>query len=214
MDAHNLWLFFVLILGTVLLPGLDMTYILARSLAGGVRDGALAMAGILAGTLVHVVIGVLGLATLLLAAPWAFNALLCIGAAYIAWIGWTLVRHAGAVGPFQVEAATTRATPVRLVLMGMATSLSNPKAYLFMLAVFPQFVDPARGSLWPQAAVLWLISFACQVVIYGALAVAAARARHWFQSQPHAAQWIFRIVGVLLIVFAVFTVIKGLRGLA
>lgn len=150
---QELGVFFVIVLGTVALPGLDMAYILARSLAGGARDSLLAVLGVVLGVMVHVVVGVLGVAAILLVAPWAFNLLLCAGAAYLAWIGWTLVRHASAAGHFRVAEARKQ-SPARIVSMGVATSLSNPKAYLFMLAVFPQFIDPARGSLWAQAGVL------------------------------------------------------------
>ena len=207
---QELGVFFVIVLGTVALPGLDMAYILARSLAGGARDGLLAVLGIVLGVMVHVIIGVLGVAAILLVVPWAFNLLLCVGAAYLAWIGWTLVRHASAAGHFRVAEARKQ-SPARIVSMGVATSLSNPKAYLFMLAVFPQFIDPARGSLWAQAGVLWLIALDCQWAVYGSLALAAGRARHWLEGSPRAAVWMFRVVGLVLIAFAFITVIEGMR---
>ena len=62
---------------------------------------------------------------------------------------------------------------------GMLTNLLNPKAYVFMLAVFPQFVRPEWGPIWMQAVVLGAIIIATQLAVYSPIALAAARARHW-----------------------------------
>src|ERR1043165_2884876 len=87
-----LWLFFLLVAGIVALPGLDMTFVLASALTGGRRAGFAAIAGIVAGGIVHVTMATLGIAVILQVVPRAFNALLFAGCVYVAWIGWTIFR--------------------------------------------------------------------------------------------------------------------------
>ncbi len=85
--VEELWLFFALVFGIVVLPGLDMAFVLGSTLAGGRRRGFAALAGIVAGGVCHVVMTALGIGVLLKLIPGAFNALLLAGALYIACSG-------------------------------------------------------------------------------------------------------------------------------
>lgn len=204
----HLWLFATLVLGVVVLPGLDMAYIMGSALSGGRRAGFAALAGVVAGGVCHVVMTGLGVSVLLRTVPGAFNALLVAGALYIAWIGVSLIRSHAA---FSVAATGDR--PLAATFrQGLLTCLLNPKAYLFMLAIFPQFLRPEYGALVVQAAVMWLIIALNQVFVYGGLALAADRARRWLSREPAAGVFVARSVGVLLIGAAMFTGIEGWRG--
>ena len=204
----QLWLFFALVFGVVILPGLDMAYIMGSALSGGRRAGFAALAGVVAGGVCHVVMTGLGVSVLLRTVPGAFNALLVAGALYIAWIGVSLIRSHAA---FSVAATGDR--PLAATFrQGLLTCLLNPKAYLFMLAIFPQFLRPEYGALVVQAAVMWLIIALNQVLVYGGLALAADRARQWLSREPAAGAFVARSVGVLLIGAAMFTGIEGWRG--
>ena len=205
--AH-LWLFFVLVLGVVILPGLDMAYIMGSALAGGRRAGFAALGGVLVGGICHVVMTGLGVSVLLRMIPAAFNALLLAGALYIAWIGISLMRSDSAFG----VAATTPRPLGATFRQGMLTCLLNPKAYLFMLAIFPQFLRPEYGALGVQAVVLWLIIAINQLCVYGGLALVADRARRWLAHKPAAGILVARSVGVLLIGAAMLTGVEGWRG--
>ena len=154
-QTTHLWLFFVMVFGVVLLPGLDMAFVLASALVGGRRSGLAATAGIIAGGVCHVTLGALGIMAVLKLFPAAFNLVLIAGALYIAWIGWSLLGSNAALGAIQTQAA--RPSQAATFRQGMLTNLLNPKAYLFMLAIFPQFLKPEYGELWVQAIVLWLI---------------------------------------------------------
>jgi threonine/homoserine/homoserine lactone efflux protein len=207
--VEQLWLFFALVFGIVVLPGLDMAFVLGSTLAGGRRRGFAALAGIVAGGVCHVVMNALGISVLLKWIPGAFNALLLAGALYIAWIGLSLMRSDAAPAmrpdaPRRSHAATFR--------QGMLTCLLNPKAYLFMLAIFPQFLRPEYGPIAAQALVLWLIIALNQLCVYGGLALMADRARAWLQGKPEAGMLATRCVGALLIAAAMFTGIEGWRG--
>ncbi len=204
----HLWLFFAMVFGVVLLPGLDMAYVMASSLVGGRRSGLLATAGVVAGGACHVLMGALGIMAVLKLVPAAFNGVLVAGALYIAWIGWSLLRSRATFGalpsmPVRSDAATFR--------QGMATCLLNPKAYLFMLAVFPQFLKPEYGALWLQALVLWAIIAACQAGVYGGMALAGDRVRAWLESRPAANLLVARGVGAMLLAAAAFTAWEGWR---
>jgi len=207
--VEQLWLFFALVFGIVVLPGLDMAFVLGSTLAGGRRRGFAALAGIVAGGVCHVVMTALGISVLLKWIPGAFNALLLAGALYIAWIGLSLMRSDAAPAmrpdaPRRSHAATFR--------QGMLTCLLNPKAYLFMLAIFPQFLRPEYGPIAAQALVLWLIIALNQLCVYSGLALMADRARAWLQGKPEAGMLATRCVGALLIAAAMFTGVEGWRG--
>ncbi|HZX70881.1 MAG TPA: LysE family translocator [Rhodanobacter sp.] len=202
----QLWLFFALVFGIVVLPGLDMAFVLGSSLAGGRSRGLAAVAGIIAGGVGHVVMTSMGISLLLKLIPGAFNALLLAGALYIAWIGISLMRSESAFG---MHPDTRTRSKVATFRQGMFTCLLNPKAYLFMLAVFPQFLRPDYGLVWIQAVVLWLIIALNQLCVYGGVALMAGRARLWLQGKPAAGLMATRCVGGLLIAAAMLTGFEG-----
>lgn len=227
IPSAQLWLFALLVLGVVALPGLDMACVLGNTLSGGRRRGFAALAGVVAGGVVHVVLAALGISVVLKLFPALFNAMLLAGAAYIAWIGVSLLRSAssprgdaptGDGAPAARAPVPNAASPAAAFRQGLVTCLLNPKAYLFMLAVFPQFLRPlpganAPGTLWLQVAVLWLVIAANQAAVYGGLALLAGQVRDWLGRRPAAGAFGARAVGVLLLGVAAFTGIEGWQRL-
>ncbi|SFD00837.1 LysE family translocator [Massilia yuzhufengensis] len=205
-DFAHLWLFFIVVFGVIALPGLDMAFVLASALRGGNGAGLAAVGGIVLGGAAHIVMGVLGVAAILAVWPPLFNAVLLAGAVYIGWIGWTLLRaRAGVALPVAGRAPRGRS----VFLQGMLTCLLNPKAYVFMLAIFPQFLRPERGHLWTQATALGLITAFTQAAVYGTVAVGAVRAHGWLAANPRAGLAAARAVGAVLMAAALLTVLKG-----
>jgi len=207
MDAstsHSLWLFFLLTFGVILLPGLDMAYVAGSALTRGLRGGLLAVAGIVAGGLVHVLVNVTGLAALMLMWPGAFNALLVAGAAYMAWIGWGIA--ASAFAPAEASAAKP-AEPQRggVFARGILNCLLNPKAYAFMLAVFPAFLQTPERSMTQQALLLSAIIAGNQLLIYGGVALLATGAQRWAGPGASAQRGLSVAVGLGLIAAAGLT---------
>ena len=209
-QTAHLSLFFVMVLGIVILPGLDMAFVMASALVGGRRSGLAATAGIIAGGFCHVALGALGIMAVLEIFPAAFNLVLLAGAAYVAYIGWSLLRSQGLGSPEQEPIARSQAATFRL---GMVTNLLNPKAYLFMLAVFPQFIKKEYGPLWTQAIVLGLIIAACQAAIYGGMALGGDRVKAWLSTRPGAELGLARGVGAVLMLVSLVTAAEGWRGI-
>lgn len=209
--ASELWLFFGIVLGVVLLPGLDMTFVIATAIGAGRRSAFAGVAGIVCAGFIHVAVGAAGIAAIVTLLPGLFNAMLLAGAVYLAWIGFSLVR-AGAA--FTSTAEASAETPSLLVPFrrGMITNLLNPKAYAFMLAIFPQFVSAARGSIALQAVPLSAIIAVTQLAVYGAVVVAAAGARGWLLGHPRALAGVGRAVGAFLIVAALASAWQGWKS--
>jgi threonine/homoserine/homoserine lactone efflux protein len=127
-------------------PGPDMLYVIGRSTAQGVRAGAAAAFGIGAGCVVHAVAAALGLSAVLAASSSAFSVLQFAGAAYLVYVGVSLIRSARV--PHDAAPALALA-PARLravFMQGFLTNVLNPKVALFFLAFLPQFVDADAAS--------------------------------------------------------------------
>ena len=122
-------------------PGPDTLYVISRSSTQGWRAGLVAALSIGAGTLVHISAAALGLSAILAASATAFTAVKFVGAAYLLYVGISLIRSAGKASP-AASAIDFRPAPMRDVfLQGFLTNALNPKVALFFLAFLPQFVS-------------------------------------------------------------------------
>jgi threonine/homoserine/homoserine lactone efflux protein len=165
----------------------------------------------MAGGAVHSLYGAIGVGILASLLPWLFNPLLFAGAAYMAWIGFTLIRSSitvGSVGPGGAHSGW------RAFRQGAVTCLINPKAYLFMLAVYPQFLKPDYGPIWVQAIVMGLMTLATQAAIYGTVAFTASGSRKLLVSNPKATVIVGRVAGSLLVVVSLLTAWHGWNAVA
>lgn len=207
--TENLWLFFTLLFGIIVVPGMDMIFVLANSLTRGRASGLAATAGIMSGGLVHSLYGALGVGLLANLMPVLFKPLLITGALYMAWIGFTLMRSAIIVD--HVGPADSR-SHWEAFRRGAVTCLMNPKAYLFMLAIYPQFLRPDFGPLAPQAVVMAAMTAGTQLAVYGGLAIAAGRARKALVGNASATIWVGRTAGLLLVVVSILTLWEGIKN--
>jgi threonine/homoserine/homoserine lactone efflux protein len=204
--AAHLSLFFVLVFGAVILPGLDMAFILGSTLTGGRRHGFGAVGGAIAGAACHSVIAALGAGMLLKIYPVAFKALLIVGALYIAWIGVSILR----TPPPAVAAKNAAAASVFLTFRReLANNLLNPNAYFFSLAIFPQFILPDGAPIALQAFMLFIIIAATQAGVYGTLVLVSAEVRRRLFANSRAEIVVRHAVGITLILVATYTGITG-----
>jgi threonine/homoserine/homoserine lactone efflux protein len=199
-----LWL---MILGIVLVPGMDMILTLSQSLARGSRAGLAVVAGIIVAGTVHTAWGVAAAVFLLTLPPVAIALLLAAGAGYLGWIGLTLLRSRITLGESTPRAAAAA------FRQGALTDLANPKAYAFVASVYPQFVRPEFGPVLQQGLVIGLLVALTQGVVYGAVALAAGRARGWLLGAPRATILIGKATGALMLAAAVAMLVGALtRG--
>lgn len=205
-QSAHLWLFFVVVFGVVILPGMDMAYVMGSALIGGTRSGLSAVAGVVTGGICHVTMGILGISVVLKVLPGAFNVVLLAGAAYIAWIGYSVLRSDSV---FKTDTRNASRSNWKTFRRGIVSIMLNPKAYLFTLAILPQFLRPQYGTILLQGVVLWIIIALTQAGVYGSVAVAAGRLRGWLAGNPSAGITINRIVGSTLIVVAILTAYHG-----
>lgn len=207
---EHLWLYAVLVAGIVVLPGMDMAFVLASTLVDGRRSGAAAVAGIVLGGMVHVAMSALGIGLLLQHLPLAFNALLLAGSLYVAWLGYSLLRNTQALSDVQDQPSRPlHSTFVRATL----TCLLNPKAYIFMLAVFPQFIRPQIGHIVTQSVALGAITAVVQIAVYGSVALAAAQLRVWLRASSKSQTAFSHWLGGLLVLTAGCTLWMGWRAI-
>ncbi|RWX68554.1 LysE family translocator [Mesorhizobium sp. M4B.F.Ca.ET.089.01.1.1] len=207
--AQNLWLFFILLFGIIVVPGMDMLFVLANALTGGSNRGLAATGGIMLGGIVHTLNGAIGVGLLMHFVPILFTPLLIAGAAYMAYIGITLMRSSITIGQ---DGPSGSRSAWKAFRQGLMTCLINPKAYLFILAVYPQFLKPDYGPIWMQATVMGLMTIATQAAIYGGLAVTAGSSRQLLVANPRATVLAGRAAGLLLFAVSVFTAWEGLRA--
>ena len=207
--TENLWLFFILLFGIIVVPGMDMLFVLANALTGGRDRGLAATGGIMLGGVVHTLNGAIGVGLLMHFVPILFKPLLVVGAAYMAYIGVTLMRSSITVGDDGLAGSRTAWKAFR---QGLATCLINPKAYLFVFAVYPQFLKPAYGPIWIQATIMGLLTLATQAAIYGGLAITAGRSRAMLVGNPRLTALAGRAAGLLLFGVSIFTAWEGLRA--
>jgi len=154
-------------------PGAGVISCLAAGLRFGFARGVWNVFGLIAGLMFVMIVAAVGLGALLAASTLAFTVMKWLGAAYLVWLGVQQWRApAFAVDP---DAATLGATPRELVVRGFLVNATNPKSVIFMLAVLPQFIDPARPQL-PQYLVCGATLCASDLVVMSAYTAFAAKA--------------------------------------
>jgi len=177
-----------------LIPGPDVLCILSNSIARGTRAGVLVCLGIATGCLFHVACATLGLSMLLLAVPMAFFVVKLCGAAYLAWLGWRMLRH-----PADISSVAKPGPLASPFIQGALSNLLNPKIALFFVAILPQFIVPANGSPGLQAFLLGLLSIASGTAVNLVTASLGARTRRFLLARERLFRRIQQVAGGLLI---------------
>jgi threonine/homoserine/homoserine lactone efflux protein len=167
-------------------PGPNMLFLVSRTLAQGRAAGFVSLAGTSSGFALHAIAAALGLSALLAAVPVAYDVVRWVGAIYLAWLAIVTWRSGD---PRAENGQAPYAGPAQMFRQGLLTSVLNPKVAVFQLALFPQFVDPARGSVLAQSLVLALTQLI--IVFLGDLVCvfAATGVRRAFAGKPGWTRW-------------------------
>jgi threonine/homoserine/homoserine lactone efflux protein len=164
-DFTKFLLFLTAALLLAVAPGPGMLYVLARSLAGGKREGVLSALGTFLGGMVHVFAAALGISIVLAKSAFAFATVKYMGAAYLCFLGIRMIldaRKDPAAGEEPLATAECDpeiGKPARNPLwQGIATEVLNPKTALFFLSFIPQFVNRESGHVFLQFVLLGTLS--------------------------------------------------------
>lgn len=156
-DSPRLFLFFTAAVLLAVAPGPGMLYVLARTLAGGKREGVLSALGTFAGGMVHVFATALGVSVILTRSAVAFSVVKYSGAAYLCFLGVRMILDA-AKQPLTEEDPELTPPARNPLWQGVATEVLNPKTALFFLSFIPQFVNRSAGHVFFQFMLLGTIS--------------------------------------------------------
>ena len=194
-DPTNLLAFAAIALGMVLTPGPNMVYLISRSISQGVGAGLISLAGVAAGFLVYMFCAAFGITAIVMAVPYAYDALRFAGAGYLLYLAWQAVRPGGR-SPFQLR-DLPKDGPARLFAMGLLTNLLNPKIAVMYLSLLPQFVTPGHGSVLAQSLVLGGTQIAISVTVNAIIAIAAGGIALFLMRHPRwmvAQRWLMGTV--------------------
>jgi threonine/homoserine/homoserine lactone efflux protein len=188
----------------IVIPGPSVVFTIGRALAYG-RGVALAtVVGNTLGLVTIVLLVALGLGVVVQESILVFTVLKLGGAAYLVWLGFEAVRRRK---EFLTADGTdlTGGTPmtwVRAVRQGYVVGASNPKGYMMLAAVLPQFVDRGEGHVQLQMLLLGLLSDSLWAVI-------ASQLRTWFNSSPTRGETMGTVGGVSMIGLGVGLAVSG-----
>ncbi|WP_271007757.1 LysE family translocator [Paucibacter sp. B51] len=201
--TQDLTLFIISGLLLNIAPGPDSLLIMARSASQGFRAGSAAALGVGSGILVHVLAAALGLSALMAASSWAFGLVKLLGAAYLVYIGLSLLlRRAAAEGPREAAATLPPKQSLRSIyLQGLLTNVLNPKVALFFLAFVPQFIAADAPSK-PLAFVFLGLVFNLNGMLWcHFLAWSTAQASRRITASPRVVSWLNRAIGAVFLGF-------------
>jgi threonine/homoserine/homoserine lactone efflux protein len=200
MTATTLLAFSLVALIAIATPGPTVLLALANGTRFGLKRAVPGMLGAVASDVVLVGAVALGLGALLAASEFWFTVVKWVGAAYLAWLGWRLLRSQGGLDASHATAEAQAAGSARAVFSKcFLVAVTNPKGYLFCSALLPQFIDPALPQA-PQYLVIggvfagldFLVMFA-----YAAIGAHAIRLLH-----RRAVLWLDRCCGGALLVLS------------
>ncbi|MDN0077055.1 leucine efflux protein LeuE [Crenobacter sp. SG2303] len=189
----------------VLLPGPNSLYVLSVAAQRGVKAGFVGAFGVFTGDAMLMLATAAGAASLLKALPGLFLVLKYAGAAYLAWVGVNMLK--GAVKSWSAPAPVDTGSAALAVDMrnpftrALSISLMNPKAILFFLSFFVQFVDPAYSHPALTFVALGLIVQACSATYLTVLILAGVRLAAAFRARRRLAGAATGGVGVLFLGF-------------
>ena len=197
----DIWTYLAGVVFVILLPGPNSLFVLATGAGRGVRAGYQAAAGVFVGDSVLMALTAAGAASVLRLLPMLFIALKVAGALYLAYLGVRLLQSVckpAAQHAVQTVASTT-GSPFRKALL---LSLLNPKAILFLLSFFVQFVDPAYPHPALPFLILAMILQCCSVLYLSVLIIGGARLAAAVRRRPGLARAGSGLVGLLFLWFA------------
>lgn len=192
----------------LLVPGPAVLYVVSQSLRQGRRAGIASVLGIHAGTLVQVLVAVLGGSYLLLTSALTFSLVKYLGAAYLVYLG--VRKLLGPDEPQVIQGAAPRSA-ARLFYQGMLVNVLNPKLALFFFAFLPQFVDRSRGAVPVQVATFGIVFVLLGLCTDASYALVAGTVGPWLRGHARLLRGERYVVGTTFIGLGVAAALTGAR---
>jgi threonine/homoserine/homoserine lactone efflux protein len=199
LGIHDLWIFIVSGLLLNIAPGPDIAYIVGRSVQMGWRGGAAAALGISSGCLVHVFGCAIGLSALLAASSAAFMVVKWAGAAYLCYVGVTMLLSRAPAPAADAAVERGSVSLSKVFWQGALTDALNPKVALFFLAFLPQFVAAEAPHKGFSFLLLGLIFITNGTLCCLAIAALSARTASRVRQSSRAVLWINRAMGSMFV---------------
>lgn len=205
--ALSTWLTFFLASWAISFsPGAGAISAMSSGLKYGFARGYWNTAGLILGILFQFVIVGIGLGAVLATSELAFSIVKYLGVIYLIYLGVRQIRTDAA--PVAVDTGDPKTVSIRdLILRGFLINTMNPKGTVFLLAVVPQFVNPAL-ALTPQYVVLASTLAFTDLVAMGLYTLLAAKVLRLLRDARHI-RWMNRVFGSLFIIAGVFLATFG-----
>ncbi|MBB4145362.1 LysE family translocator [Rhizobium rhizoryzae] len=181
-DILTISTFALIALGMVLTPGPNMVYLISRSICQGPKAGLISLGGVALGFIFYMLCAAFGITAIVMAVPYAYDALRIGGAVYLLYLAWQAVKPGGR-SPFQVK-DLPQDSPGRLFAMGFVTNLLNPKIAVMYLSLLPQFVQPDHGSVLVQSLALGTTQIMISITVNAMIALAAGSIAGFLSRRP------------------------------
>lgn len=201
LETSQVIAFALICLAMVLTPGPNMIYLISRSICQGKTAGFISLAGVAAGFVFYMLCASLGITALVVAVPYAYDAIRIAGALYLLWLAWRALKP-NAAPLFDIK-NLSHDSPVKLFLMGLITNLLNPKIAIMYLSLLPQFIHPQHGSILFQSIQLGLIQIVVSVSVNAVIVFSAGTIALFLQQKPIWAQLQRWLMGTVLAALAV-----------
>ena len=194
----------------IAIPGPSVVFTIGRALAYGRAVALATVVGNTLGLLTIVILVAFGLGVIVEESIVVFMILKFAGAAYLVWLGIQAIRHRKA---FSVKNASAGGFPVltwpKVIRQGYIVGVSNPKAFMIIGAVLPQFIDRGNGHVQAQMLLLGLIAVTIGLLSDSLWAVIASQLRTWFNASPRRGEAMGAVGGTSMIGLGVGLAVTG-----
>lgn len=201
--------FVVASMAIIIVPGPSVTFTLARAVAWGRSVAVLSVLGNSLGTLLLSAVVAVGLGPLLTRSHALSMVLQIAGGSYLVWLGAGAMRHRRAHAAAMLSGGAARPAALTIVRQGFTVGVLNPKSLVFFAAIFPHFVNTARGAVTEQLLVLGLLFSAMAFCSDSTWGLVAGTAREWLAASPERLVVMRAIGATVMIALGVLIIVSA-----
>ena len=212
INTQNLAEFILASVAIILVPGPSVMFVIARAVAWGRLTAWLTALGNALGMLLLSVFIAVGLGPLLQRSELLLIVVQVLGGIYLIYLGIDALRHRQAHADDMVKVEEVKPSNYQILRQGFTVGVLNPKALVFFSAVFPQFVDPAVGSITIQLLIFGAIFTALALMLDGTWGILVGSSRDWFVTSKSRLVTLRTIGGVVMMALGIGVIIPVLIG--